>query len=178
MRDSDKIEIWRDVIGFEGLYLVSNLGNIYSKYSKKLLKPKNNKGYYNVTLFNGGKRYYKIVHRVVAEAFIPNPNGFDEINHKDEDKTNNHADNLEWCNTKYNLNYGNRRVNAAQHTKKPILQCDLDGNVIKEWCGAIDASKELNISYKGISRCANGLRNKYKGFKWIFKVNKDENERI
>ena len=100
-----QIEIWRDVIGFENLYLVSNLGNVYSIHSKKQLKLKDNKGYYNVTLFKNGKRYYKIVHRLVAEAFIPNPNNFKEINHKDENKINNNVDNLEWCDAKYNLNY-------------------------------------------------------------------------
>ena len=169
-----QIEIWRDVIGFENLYLVSNLGNVYSIHSKKQLKLKDNKGYYNVTLFKNGKRYYKIVHRLVAEAFIPNPNNFKEINHKDENKINNNVVNLEWCDAKYNLNYGKRRIIASLHIKKPILQCDLDGNVIKEWCGGIDASKELNIGHKGISRCANGLRNHYKGFKWVFKYKKNE----
>lgn len=173
--DNNTNEEWRDVVGFEGLYLVSNLGNIFSKSKKRLLKFKNNKGYYNVSLSKNGKPHHKIVHRLVAEAFIPNPEGFREINHKDEDKTNNHVDNLEWCDSKYNLNYGNRRLIAAEHTKKPVFQCDMCGNIIKEWSGAIDASKALKINFRGISRCAHGLRRQYMGFKWFFKSDK-ENE--
>lgn len=162
-------EIWKDVVGFEGLYLVSNFGNVFSKYKNGLLKFRDNKGYYNVVLCKNGKRHDKIVHRLVAEAFIPNPNGFKEINHKDENKVNNHVDNLEWCDSKYNLNYGRRRLIASKHIKKPIFQCDLDGNVIREWDGAVDASKELNINFRGISRCAHGLRRQYRGYKWCFK---------
>lgn len=168
-KDNGTIKEWRDVVGFEGLYLVSNFGDVFSKHKKGLLKFKDNKGYYNVTLSKNGKRYYKIVHRLVAEAFMPNPYGFKEINHKDENKINNHVDNLEWCDSKYNLNYGNRRLIAAEHTKKPVLQCDISGKIIKEWPGAVDASKALNIGFKGISRCASGLRRTYKGFKWVFK---------
>ena len=95
-------EIWRDVVGFEGLYKVSNLGNVKSlgnnkNKKEKILKPsKTIWGYLQVWLRKDGRRYAKTVHRLVAEAFIPNPDNFPEINHKSEDKTDNSVKNIEW----------------------------------------------------------------------------------
>lgn len=114
-------EEWRDVIGFEGLYQVSNLGrvkgldrlvdtninNVDKRISKgKLLKPQfNNKGYKRVNLCKNGTFKSVFVHRLVAEAFIPNPNNYPVVNHKDENKQNNCVENLEWCTQKYNMNW-------------------------------------------------------------------------
>lgn len=92
-------EIWKDVVGYEGLYKVSNLGNVYSNYVHRSLKQGNHRdGYKFVILNKNGKSKYMSVHRLVATAFIPNQDDLPEVNHKDEDKTNNCVDNLEWCN--------------------------------------------------------------------------------
>lgn len=116
-------EIWKDIKHYEGLYQVSNLGNVKTldkyvnsgiknnnkvKRKGKLLKQYNKRGYLQVTLTHNNKRKYVGVHRLVAQAFIPNPNNLPQVNHKDEDPLNNHVENLEWCTAKYNCNYGNR----------------------------------------------------------------------
>lgn len=116
-------EIWKDVNGWEGLYQVSNLGRVRSvphydwmnrPYKGKVLTPvRNGNGYLRVNMTNGKIRRLSDVHRLVASAFIPNPNGYPEVNHKDEDKDNNHVDNLEWCTEKYNTNYGTGRKRAG-----------------------------------------------------------------
>ena len=110
-------EIWRPVVGYEGLYEVSNLGRVRSvdRYYYRLHKgkvlslSKNANGYLKVVLSCNGKCKTIKVHRIVAEAFLPNPDNLPQVNHKDEDKTNNSVDNLEWCNAKYNLSYGTRK---------------------------------------------------------------------
>lgn len=113
-------EIWKDIKGYEGLYQVSNYGRVKSfKHNKEKLRKevKDNMGYLIVNLSkNGNKKIYKI-HRLVAEAFLQNPNNYPQVNHKDENKINNRADNLEWCTAKYNSNYGTRNERMS-NTKK------------------------------------------------------------
>ena len=115
-------EIWRDIAGFEGIYQVSNLGRIKSFQGwKRASCPKEfilkstlaNNGYCQVTLYKDTKRKKYLVHRLVAEAFIPNPDGLPHINHKDENPENNKADNLEWCTPLYNNKYGTARYRAS-----------------------------------------------------------------
>lgn len=109
-------EIWRDVVGYEGLYLISNMGRVRSLITNGWTKGKNGilspgttrKGYSMVVLSKEGKPTSKAIHRLVAEAFIPNPLNLPQINHKDENKKNNKVENLEWCDAKYNTNYGGR----------------------------------------------------------------------
>lgn len=117
------IEEWRSISGYEGLYEVSSFGRVrsldryvkgksesYRLYKGKVLSPGKDKGdYLFVILCCNGKVYRKCVHRLVAEAFIPNPDNLPEVNHKDEVKTNNSVDNLEWCDRKYNNDYGTRK---------------------------------------------------------------------
>ena len=99
-------EIWKDIKGYEGLYQISNFGNIKSLRTNKLVKAfKNTKGYCQVSLWNNNVKKMFVVHRLVAQEFIPNPNNLLQVNHKDEDKKNNNVDNLEWCSVKYNCNY-------------------------------------------------------------------------
>ncbi len=156
-------EIWKDVKDYEGLYQVSNLGRVKSlgiRFIRSNLKPytklprilsqigcKN--GYKKVELTNNGfsKRYY--VHRLVAEAFIPNPDNLPEVNHKDEIASNNHVDNLEWCTHKYNSNYGTRAVRIKDKMKqigrsKPVLMYSKDGIFIKRFDSIREASTALN----------------------------------
>ena len=127
-------EIWKSVNGFEGLYEVSNKGNVRSldrivKYKDgrtarlkgKTLKPRtNNDGYLQIQLSRGDKPKTVKLHRLVAEAFMPNPDRLSEVNHKDEDKTNNNVLNLEWCSHKYNSRYGTRGGRIAQKHGKPL----------------------------------------------------------
>ena len=111
------MEIWKDIPGYEGLYEVSNKGRVRSfHYGKERIMKliSNSVGYYKISLFKGGlyKRMY--VHRLVAQAFIPNPDELKEVNHKDENPGNNSVDNLEWCDHKYNMKYGTARERARE----------------------------------------------------------------
>lgn len=100
-------EIWKDIIGFEGIYEISNLGRIRRIKTGRILSTRRSDGWYiTVTLYKDKKRYGKSLHRLVSEAFISNPDNLPEVNHRDEDKTNNMVDNLEFCDHKYNVNYG------------------------------------------------------------------------
>lgn len=126
------MEIWKSVKGFEGFYEVSNLGNVrtiphYSNYkgkSQRHIKGRIKKtctdkyGYSFVSLYKGQKKKICKVHRLVAEAFIENKNNFPQINHKDEQKTNNAVSNLEWCDSKYNNNYGTKKIRLSKTKKK------------------------------------------------------------
>lgn len=113
-------EYWRPVVGYDGLYMVSNLGRVKSlnymhtgkEHLLRLLK--NGGGYLQVDLWNCGKMKRYSVHRLVAMAFIPNPDNLPQVNHKDEDKLNNCVDNLEWCDGKYNSNYGTRNERISK----------------------------------------------------------------
>ena len=113
------MEEWKYIEGYEGLYQVSNYGRVRSLFYRKknqvqLLKlRKVTKGYLQVALWKNRKRKDFMVHKLVAEAFIPNPNNYPQINHKDEDKTNNCVENLEWCTNEYNHNYGTRNIRAG-----------------------------------------------------------------
>lgn len=124
-------EIWKDIPNFEGIYQVSNLGNVKVldryvnsaiknnnkvKRKGKLLKQYNKRGYFQVSLSKNHKRYYFGVHRLVAIAFLPNPNNLTQINHKDENPLNNNLSNLEWCTAKYNCNYGLRNSKIYNKT--------------------------------------------------------------
>lgn len=121
-------EVWRDVVGYEGLYKVSNLGNVYSCKRKKCLSPNIPKSCVNVTyhsivtLRKDGKQKCFGVHRLVAMAFIPNPDNLPIVNHKDGNKQNNAVDNLEWCTQRYNVEH---YFSTVGRLRKPI--CDKDG---------------------------------------------------
>lgn len=141
------MEIWKSIVGYEGLYEVSNLGNVrsvdrYVNHPKgglslrkgKLLQPnKNHQGYYCVLLSKSCKTENRRVHRLVAEAFIPNPDNLPQINHKDEDKSNNIVTNLEWCTCSYNIMYGSaiqRMINTK--IKKGVYDKTHIGLSLKE----------------------------------------------
>ena len=157
----------KDVIGYEGLYAVTSCGKIWSYRSKIFLKPQVDKdGYLQIILSkNGQKKNYKI-HRLVAQAYLPNPEGLPQVNHKDENKANNCLQNLEWCDPKYNTNYGTGTDRMALSHKKPILQYDLDGNFIREWSSATDVGREVK---GGICSCLKGRKKTAYGYKWVYK---------
>lgn len=129
------IEIeWRYVVGYEGLYKVSTEGNIKSIRRNKILSPNTNKdGYKRVSLYKNKASKHYSVHRLVAQAFIPNPDNLPQVNHIDEDKSNNCVSNLEWITPKDNCNYGTRNRKVALSKNKPVLQLSLEGDLIREW---------------------------------------------
>lgn len=119
-------EIWKDIKNYEGLYKISNLGRVKSlpKYAgrsyrkEKILKTYLDKnGYVKVILCKNNRTRFLSIHRLLAEAFIPNPNNYPQINHKDENKQNNSLNNLEWCTCKYNINYGTRTKRDVKKRK-------------------------------------------------------------
>ena len=111
-------EIWKDIPGYEGLYQVSNLGNVKSlfRYRRKLSIQTQPNGYKAVVLYKNGNKKFKLVHRLVAEAFIPNPYKKPAVNHLDENRGNNVVSNLEWVTNKENQNYGNCMLNSSTTT--------------------------------------------------------------
>ena len=173
-------EIWKDIKGYEGLYQVSNLGRIkrlkHKRFDRnqilperlvKVSYPKNN-WYPYVSLCKNGKYVSKCIHRLVASAFIPNPNNYPVINHKDGNKQNNAIDNLEWCSYSHN-NKEAYRLKLNNGTAKTTIQYDKKGNFIKEWFSTRIAEKELNIANGKISACCIGKRNIAGGYIWKYK---------
>ncbi len=119
------MEIWKHIAGYEGLYWVSNLGRV--KNAEKVLKlTPNKKGYQRVGLHKNGKIKTVYVHRLVAEAFVPNNNNLPQVNHKDENKSNNNADNLEWCTSLYNNTYGDKNERANETKRQRGLCSNLN----------------------------------------------------
>lgn len=111
-------ELWRPISGYEGLYYISNLGRVKSEITHKILKPRNSTHDYDrVRLYKNHKPKEFFVHKLVAQAFIPNPNNYPQVNHKDENKVNNCVDNLEWCTHKYNMNYGTCQKRKSEKLK-------------------------------------------------------------
>ena len=180
-------EVWKDIVDYEGLYQVSNLGNVKSLNfnhtgKEQILKPHKDKGgYLRVDLCKDGKRNGKLIHRLVAQAFIPNDDLFKtEINHKDENKENNVWSNLEWCDMSYNNNYGTHQERCAKarlnHPKlsKKVNQYSLDGKTfIQSFHSAMEIQRQLGFANTHISDCCLGKRKSAYGFMWKYK-NDDE----
>ena len=169
-------EIWKDIKGYEGKYQVSNLGRVKSlnyrgNTNKEVImaNTQNKNGYFKIGLSKNNKKKNYTIHKLVAEAFIPNPNNLKEINHKDEDKSNNKVDNLEWCNHKENCNYGTRISRCSEKQKGKHLgknnpnskkvRCITTGEIFSTMKEAAD---KYNMKYLGISNCCTG-RYKYSG---------------
>ena len=170
------MEIWKNVNGFNGKYKISNFGRLKSirickngsSYfvKERILKGKRDKdGYIEYGLYdnqNKKMRYFR-AHRLVAEAFIPNPKNLPIINHKDCVRDNNNASNLEWCTPYYNAIYS---------LSKRVLQLDMNGNLVKEWESATEAGK-CGFGRSEIGKCCRGVEgyNTHKGFIWKYKEN-------
>lgn len=176
-----KNEEWRDVAGYEGRYQVSSMGRVKSLERKvpkgygertvkeRILKPKTDRyGYLIVGLYAGGKIRTFLVHRLVCEAFRENPEGKPQVNHINEDKTDNRASNLEWCTAKENTNHGSRNERIAKSREKPIGQYKLDGQLIKVWPSAIEVERQTEFSQGYIWGAANGKHKQAYGFIWKY----------
>ena len=168
-------EIWKDIEDYEGRYQVSNMGNAkslnYRRTGKeRILKTrKTSDGYLLVTLYKDGKMKTYYVHRLVATAFCENPEGYTEINHIDQDKTNNKVDNLEFCSRSYNINYGTRNKRIAEKLGKPVIAIDKRTGLILEFPSALEAERETGIANGSIIQCCKGKRNSAGGFYWMYK---------
>lgn len=172
------IEIFKDIEGYENLYQISNLGNVKSlgngnsnNSKEKILKPtKNKKGYLTVGLYKDGKLKRHKIHRLVAQAFIDNPNNLPQINHRDEDKTNNHFTNLEWCDTKYNINYGTRNersaTNRINHPKRSKQLMCVETGVV--YSSTMEVERQLGYFQTHIASVCRGKHKTAYKFHWCY----------
>ena len=166
------MEIWKAIAGYEGIYEVSDLGRVKSlKYGKeRILKPGGDThGYLRVSLCKDGQKTPSLVHRLVSEAFIPNPNNLETVNHKDEVKTNNTVSNLEWMSIGDNNNYGthNKRVSEA-HSKKVQMLDKSTGELLATFPSTIEAERVTGINHSHISKCCNGKLKSAGGYIWRY----------
>lgn len=187
------MEIWKTIEGYEGKYLISNYGNVKSlidnnkKAREKILKPRiGNTGYLYINLWKKSKSKSKKIHRLVAEAFISNPNNLPQVNHIDGNKINNNVKNLEWCDASYNIKHaidnnltnknllfksGKDNIMYGKHgenniNSKKVMQYDLNNNFIKEWVNIKEAQKSLKLYH--ISDVCKGKRKQCGGYKWQY----------
>lgn len=173
-------EIWKPVKGYEGLYEISNFGRVKSlgndkSRKEKILKPiKDKGGYLYVGLCRDGKGKWFKVHRLVAEAFLPNPEGFEQVNHKDENKSNNCSSNIEWCSHKYNSNYGTRTKRQAAALSKAVEASKFPdfSEICLRFSSTMEA-KRNGYDSGSVSKCCRGCfhregNNRYKNLYWRF----------
>lgn len=157
--------------GYEGLYTIDTLGGICSHHHGKCRPIRyrtNNRGYSLVNLSKNGIMKTFKVHVLVARHFLPNPNGLTEINHKDEDKSNNKVDNLEWCTRSYNVNYGSRTAKQRAKVSKPVVQFDKNGEIIAGYDSLTRASRTVGISVQHIAACCKGKYPYAGGYIWKY----------
>ena len=174
--ENNRVEIWKDYKNYEGLYQASNLGRVRSldrwvsskngsmQFIKgRILKLGNhNQGYLSVNLCKNNKVKTYLVHRIIAETFLPNPDNLPCVNHKDEDKTNNSVVNLEWCTYEYNNNYGtaNERMSKSLtnniYTSREVDVYDLDMNFIETLPSLAECARKYNLKKANVIHCCNG----------------------
>ena len=163
----------KDIKGYEGLYAITSCGRVWSYRSNKFLTPQpHNDGYLQVGLKVNGKTKMFLIHRLVAEAYIPNPLGLPMVNHKDEGKSHNWINNLEWCDNKYNTNYGTCNKRKSVSHKIPVYCVELD----KVFDSAMDAGIELGIDKTSVTRCCRGKYKTCGGYHWMYAEEKISND--
>ena len=186
-------EIWKDVENYEGIYQVSNLGQVKSldrwvnssiknnnkvmkkgKKLKKYVDSKTNYEYVKLSIYNKVKKSY--IHRLVAQAFIPNPENKPQVNHIDGDKCNNRMNNLEYVSEKENMRHAfdnglvKIKKGRQHHLAKNVYQYDLNDNLVKIWGSSMEAERTLKIAHSSINACCNGKKhyNTAGGYKWRY----------
>ena len=166
--------IWKNIKGYEGLYQVSDEGEVRSLNYRGngeiqvLRSANNNYGYPTVVLVKNGKHKTHTVHRLVASAFLSNPENLPYINHKDENRTNNTVSNLEWCTPTYNNTYGSRIEKFIKSKSKPIRQFTLDGEVVKDWESATQIAKITGYNQGNIISVCNEKRKTANNYIWKY----------
>lgn len=178
-------EIWKDIEGYEGIYQVSNLGRVKSFDTKdklgrirtgRVLKPlKHTLGYLNIGLYKNNTVSKKLIHRLVAQSFIPNPENKPEINHIDEDKTNNNINNLEWSTRKENCNHGTHNERMRKTLSIPILAINLKTGVVEEFYGANECATQLGLNQSHITSVLKGRYKQTGGYTFKY-LNKGDNK--
>ena len=179
-------EIWKDVDGYGGFYEVSNLGRVRSKEriteiqsychivrKPRILKAQFNGFYYRVVMSFDGKSRQVLIHRLVAETFIPNPKGLPQVNHKDENGKNNHVNNLEWCTLQYNQSYGTKCMRHSLYmvneAGRAVTQYSKSGESIASYRSIMEASKKTGVHYTAIREvCIHGKQKTAGGFVWRY----------
>ena len=185
------MEEWKPVRNYEGKYMVSNTGEVKSLNYRRTGKERILKGvdygegYLYVSLWKDGKVKQCRINRLVAQAFIPNPNNLPEVNHKNEDKTDNRVENLEWCSKSHNVNHGTRNKRAAEKLKgkkhseehnkkigkklsKPVFSVDKESGLIMWWQSAMEASRQTGIAQSNITLCCQGKVKSAGGHVWFY----------
>lgn len=175
-------EEWLPIPGYEGYYEASSFGRVRSvdrvvagksnsiqnRPGHILTRRFDSKGYALVTLSKNGQSSSAKVSRLVAKAFLPNPFNFPVVNHKDENKSNDAADNLEWCTYSYNSRYGTAIARRSAKRRIPVVQLDFSGNEIANYDGAICAELETGIDHSHITRCCRGKLKQTGGYVWKY----------
>lgn len=171
-------EQWKAIEGYGGEYIVSTLGRVVAmptdrRAMPKVLSQKTDNGYKRVTLSKNGKARMFPVHRLVAEAFIPNVHGYPQVNHIDEDKGNNSVDNLEWVTASMNCNHGTRkaRIRAKQLNNvhpRPVIQKRIDGTFIARYASCADIPRITRFKRTTIVECLRGRSKHAYGYLWEY----------
>ena len=157
--------------GYEN-YEVRPNGEVVNIKTGRVLKAiKTTNGYLMICLYKNGKRKNFYIHRLVAQAFIHNPDNLPCVNHKDEDKTNNNIENLEWCTHEYNCNYGTGIERMTKKISKPVLQLRKDGSLVRVWPSIIEVERELHYHNSYISKCCRGIGHSAYGYRWCYAYN-------
>lgn len=172
-------EQWHNIPQYEGIYQVSNLGNV-KNLKNKILRPMNDGNYLNIDLYKNGKRKRYKIHRLVAETFIPNPENKSQVNHIDGNKLNNCIENLEWCtpkeNTRHAFKTGLAKVNKSMQGRfgannpnsRQVNQYTLDNVFVKRWKSTKDVERELKIHHSHISKCCKNKLKTAGGYVWKY----------
>lgn len=167
-------ELWKPIVNYEGLYEVSDMGNIKSLITNRILRPQERKhGYLSVWLYANKKRKQFSVHRLVAEAFCERSDGQDEVNHLNEDKQDNRAKNLAWCTKRENCSYGSRPMTISRKLtngkkSKPIRQRTLSGVLIKEYPSIHEATRQTGFAEGNIYHAISGRYTHAYGYRWEY----------
>ena len=177
------MEEWKDIEGYEGRYQVSNTGKVkslertvwnsgrgyYRTVPEKILKAYPDRyGYLYVVLCKDGKDKKGKIHRLVAQAFLPNTSNLPDVNHKDENKQNNYVENLEWCSKLYNNTYNGRAKKVGKKNSKPVYSINKESGLITYWESAKEAERQTGISNSHICRCLKGNLKSTGGFYWHY----------